>query len=287
MNAIKNKIQSSKGASITFALLIFLVCAVVSSVVIVAGTTAAGRMSQTAQTDQRFYAVSSAAELLTKAVDGKENAERTVTVRKVTETTEEYDVNGVKKAKPDGYTEPKAKTKKLVGDLTGKTEAELDAMTDVGAGYSILTSIAYALSYDEKKDEPPLVPATTELPDGKTPMTLQASGSIELPEGSTEEQKKAALAALTVQVYEHVDQNTGMLTFYVSKIAGAAGTNTNAYTLKLTFAADINTNTLSETIHGLPDPEKEYTTTDTMKKIETTTYKWTLIGVTKSAITES
>ena len=64
MNAMKNKIQSQKGASITFALLIFLVCSVVSIVVVVAGSAAAGRMSERAETDQRYYAVSSAAELL-------------------------------------------------------------------------------------------------------------------------------------------------------------------------------------------------------------------------------
>lgn len=64
MNAIKNKIKSQRGASITFALLLFLVCSVVSIVVVVAGSAAAGRMSQRAETDQRYYAVSSAAELL-------------------------------------------------------------------------------------------------------------------------------------------------------------------------------------------------------------------------------
>lgn len=64
MIAIKNKLQSKRGASITFALLLFLVCSVVSIVVVVAGSAAAGRMSQRAETDQRYYAVTSAVELL-------------------------------------------------------------------------------------------------------------------------------------------------------------------------------------------------------------------------------
>ena len=64
MCAIKKKIESRRGASITFALLLFLVCAMVSAVAIVAATTSAGRMSQLAQMDQRYYAVNSAAELL-------------------------------------------------------------------------------------------------------------------------------------------------------------------------------------------------------------------------------
>lgn len=70
MNGIRNKLGSDRGASITFALLLFLVCAVVSSVVIVAATTSAGRMSQLAQMDQRYYAVNSAAELLCGAFSG-------------------------------------------------------------------------------------------------------------------------------------------------------------------------------------------------------------------------
>ena len=64
MNVIRNKLRSSRGASITYALLIFLVCAVVSAVVIVAATTSSGRMSELAAMDQRYYAVTSAAELL-------------------------------------------------------------------------------------------------------------------------------------------------------------------------------------------------------------------------------
>lgn len=70
MNAIKNKIKSRKGASITFALLIFMVCAIISTVVIVAASTASGRMSQIAQSDQMYYAVTSAAGLLRDDIDG-------------------------------------------------------------------------------------------------------------------------------------------------------------------------------------------------------------------------
>ena len=64
MNNMRRKLRSEKGASITFALLLFLVCSVVSIVVVVAGSAAAGRMSQRAETDQRYYAVTSAVELL-------------------------------------------------------------------------------------------------------------------------------------------------------------------------------------------------------------------------------
>ncbi len=71
MNRIRGKIRSQTGASLTFALLIFLVCAVVGSAVLVAGTAASGRMSKIAEMDQRYYSVNSAAKLLIELIDGK------------------------------------------------------------------------------------------------------------------------------------------------------------------------------------------------------------------------
>ena len=74
MHKLKQKLKSQTGASITFALLLFLVCAVVGSVVLTAGTAAAGRMSKIAEMDQRYYSVNSAAKLLIKLIDGEEKA---------------------------------------------------------------------------------------------------------------------------------------------------------------------------------------------------------------------
>ena len=71
MLLIKKKLKSQNGASISFALLLFLVCAVLSSAVIVAGTAAAGRLSRLAEADQRYYAVTSAAGLLSRDIGGK------------------------------------------------------------------------------------------------------------------------------------------------------------------------------------------------------------------------
>ena len=82
MKAIEKKLNSQTGASITFALLLFLVCAVVGAAVLTAGTVVAGRMSQTAEADQRYYSVNSAARSLAEAIENE-----TVTVVK-TVTTE-------------------------------------------------------------------------------------------------------------------------------------------------------------------------------------------------------
>lgn len=72
MQAIKNKLKSKRGASISFGLMLFLVCAVASSIIIVAATAASGRMAQIAEMDQRYYAVTSAVELLCNDIGEQE-----------------------------------------------------------------------------------------------------------------------------------------------------------------------------------------------------------------------
>lgn len=96
---VRNKLRSRTGASITFALLLFLVCAVVGSVVLAAGTAAAGRYSDLREMDARYYSVTSAAELLKAKL-----SEKTVTVTQVkttVTTTETPYVNGVAGARTE------------------------------------------------------------------------------------------------------------------------------------------------------------------------------------------
>ena len=64
LDSFRRKIKSQSGASITYALLLFLVCAVVSSVILAAGTAASGRISESVDNDRRYFAVTSAARLL-------------------------------------------------------------------------------------------------------------------------------------------------------------------------------------------------------------------------------
>ena len=77
-----NKLRSQTGASITFALLIFLVCTVLCSVILTAATASSGRMSGIAEADQRYYAVTSAAELLEDVF----KAHPVVSIVEITET---------------------------------------------------------------------------------------------------------------------------------------------------------------------------------------------------------
>ena len=69
--SLKNKLNQERGASLTYALLLFMVCAVVGSVVLTAATAAAGRASENYAYDQRYYSVTSAAELFSDKLGGE------------------------------------------------------------------------------------------------------------------------------------------------------------------------------------------------------------------------
>jgi len=69
---VLRKLKSNEGASLTFAILLFLVCAVIGSIILTAGTIASGRLADKAKMDQRYYHVVSAAEFFKDALDKKE-----------------------------------------------------------------------------------------------------------------------------------------------------------------------------------------------------------------------
>ncbi len=69
-NGLRRKLASRRGTSITFAMLLFLICAVIGVIVLVAGTAAAGRTSRLVEADQRYFAVNSAAQLLREEIEG-------------------------------------------------------------------------------------------------------------------------------------------------------------------------------------------------------------------------
>ena len=131
MLLIKKKLKSQNGASISFALLLFLVCAVLSSAIIVAGTAAAGRLSRLAEADQRYYAVTSAAGLLSRDIGG-----RTVTV--------EYSKKTGKVTPADSPTILSDASEKLVEALSSTDEDAADKVLQRTFELTPDTSIANA-----------------------------------------------------------------------------------------------------------------------------------------------
>lgn len=70
-NILKKKLHSNRGASLSIALLLFMVCAVLGSVILKSGTAASGRLADLAESDARYYSVTSAADLIADKLDGK------------------------------------------------------------------------------------------------------------------------------------------------------------------------------------------------------------------------
>ena len=86
-NAILRKWKANRGASLSIALFLFLICSVLGAVLLTAATTASGRLADLAEMDQRYYAVTSAAELLAKELTKEPvTITQTKTVKRKVET---------------------------------------------------------------------------------------------------------------------------------------------------------------------------------------------------------
>lgn len=72
MSSVQRKIEDRSGASLSVALLFFLVCAIVGSVLIAAASVSMGRMKNIADGEQERYALDSAMEMLAEEMQGGE-----------------------------------------------------------------------------------------------------------------------------------------------------------------------------------------------------------------------
>ena len=71
MNAVQRKLQDRSGATLTVALLFFIMCAAAGSDILAAATTSTGRLAELQASDQNYYAVVSAAKLIRDEIDGQ------------------------------------------------------------------------------------------------------------------------------------------------------------------------------------------------------------------------
>ena len=174
MQAIRNKIRSRRGASLTFALLLFLVCAVVGSVVLVAGTAASGRLAELGESEQRFYAVNSAAELIVSQLCGDDNK---VTI-------------GIKKKADGTYTNTLPEEKTLASDLATYlvfgtlTPEETEAQFNAIPAYKAATPTD-SVEFVVKANNLPDVLVTAKFINGYQ-LNLTVKNALE--EGNTEDQ---------------------------------------------------------------------------------------------------
>lgn len=260
-----HKLCSRTGASITLALLAFLVCAVVCSVIITAATTSAGRMSGIAEADQRYYAVSSAAELLQKLIDGK-----TVSIVKVekswTATTYQNGViTGTTSASvPDGE---HASLTYIVPDKNASEIGEADDFAVenlVGDSGFVCDSIP--------KDAAKNVNTGTALPGRELMLSSDFYSSAGVDYDS-----------LAVSINEKLDTD-GKITLTLNNTYQKKDTLSSAgsrYTLILTFGADRSVSTSKRTENVSSTAVDDHTYNVETKTTETTitTLTWHLTGM--------
>lgn len=89
---IRKKLKSQAGASISFALLLFLICAGIGAIVLNAGTTSTSKLINRATMDKRYYEVTSAAEFLKERFEGE--GRETVIERTKTNDTYTFSCDG-------------------------------------------------------------------------------------------------------------------------------------------------------------------------------------------------
>ena len=259
MNRIRKKLASDRGASITFALLLFLVCAVLCSVIITAASTASGRMANLAETDRRYYAVTSAAELLKSLIDGQ-----TVSVVKVETETFTTTYNDGEAVSSDTPTE-KTELYVIKGKATPGTELGT-AIGDSPVFESIPEDAAYRV-YN----------AGTGTPSGRT-LNLKSdfSGTV-----------GATFDAYAAEVKEEFDEDGNMTLTVYNKYNGKgdAGDAGSRYTLVLTCKLGNSEDTYSKSVEKNNNDSHSSggvvinTSTTTTTKTTISTYTWKLTDI--------
>lgn len=272
-NKIMNKLRSEKGASITFALLLFLVCAVLCSVILAAATAAAGRMSKLPEQDQRYYTVTSAAELIIDDIKSRPS----VSIVKVTKTTttNTYKLGSITGTETTGPEEliffvNDKKPAEIIGilDTYDPFDTNLDSTNDPLYKYRV-GNVEYN---NFQKD------AAKEYYDGITnPINREL---LLTPSGSGVDN------ILKVDITEKIESD-GKITFKLvnkNNSKGEASQNGEKYTMNLFFDVDRTENNgkrTAETSKTEDDGSLKVTTTEF--KITITTLMWSLTDITVSA----
>ncbi len=261
-NRIMNKLRSKAGASITFALLLFLVCAVLCSVIVAAASAAAGRMSKIVQSEETYYAVTSAAEMMKKMIDGK-----TVSLVKVTRT--EYDTpytNG----NPGTATQASAPTEYyyLIAD---ENPSDVLVNHTFKSGTTDDSFLVDSVVIDTIPKD-----AAKHIKDGTSLTTreLKITSSYNF-------SPKPGYDVLAVTVNENLDYSDGKikLTLYNTyKSDGSVNIGTSGYTMLLEFGADktITNSTRTEEISSTTTGNNTYTIRSEKTDIEIKSYTWHL-----------
>ena len=273
MKSVIRKLQSQTGASLSFALLLFLVCTVISSIVIISATAVSGRMSEMTDMDQRYYSVTSAAELLRSLVDGKE-----VTIIKRTDEETQEESTYIYESNELGPI-PKSEVINAIIDPTSSAVTEIISKIhafdiDTAALYSSLVNNAAYEIYARNV----VSPSTSGGNDGKIVTREFVLGA--------KTSDNESYDTLSVSVEETILPNRLILKVHNTPATGSNTNKPSTYALWLVFAEDTDSQKSTsevQTTVSVNDPSTGEQITQIKPKtitVETYTYSWELIGMT-------
>ncbi len=164
MKAVQRKLQDRSGATLTVALLFFIMCAATGSVILAAATTSTGRLAELQASDQNYYAVVSAAKLLRDEIDGQTISVGQKETKIVTTTRSEKtekDANGAdvtvveETTKTEySYSAPKFEHLKDTTAGAGITSAtEFSKFSDTLDKFYLLDALKNTFSIDSKEQK--------------------------------------------------------------------------------------------------------------------------------------
>lgn len=260
------KMKDQSGASLPLALFLFMVCTLLASVVLAAGSVAIGQHASQMKAEQGYYSVSSAAKLVSDALDGK-GAE--ISVSKTTTVTdtivhgrEGEAVTKTTTSTPATYTITLNGRESYASDQTILETALLDSL-------GVNDGLADAESLWEDDFE---FSGTTPSP---TRMTVEHS-ITQVPEGY----RAGTLEnALLVDVMERPD-GAGNIVFTFSSPEGTD----DPYSLDLTMEADcLLDESVSETAPVITQNGQTRTEVRTVTQTKTLHASWKTVNIVRTS----
>ena len=279
-NRIRKKLNSRRGASITFGLFIFVVCAVLGAVALTAGTASAGRAAKMAEMDQRYHAVNSAAELIAKELCGQNRAVTIVRERVVETTTVKtvvLDETGQQEGEPTTVNSAKATFTTKINNhpiALERTVENYGANTAADDGSSLDTN----LSLLTRQAAEQLFGAVKPNCDDGMACSMKNSTA-----GTRKELSMSLSEHSELQVDIIMERlANGDLKFTISNhIDDSQSTNNDKYTLILLLEASISES--EDTRSATPDKTTDSTTDSETNKTTMTDTKVTTVTTTKTS----
>ena len=274
------KLRSREGASLTFALLAFLVCAVISAILLASASAAAGRVSGLADMDQRYYAVTSAAQLFCDELESDALA-AACQFELLRTTTETESMSSTKKEEGNwetisNYTPPNT-TYSLYDSSTGTTIEAIPASSSFlveAAHYFFFGDSLYNSSYS--LDDLIRTSFDNSTRSGMVwDMTVSVAGST----------------TLTVYVKAFMDPQGNITMFFSNNTFSETATTKNDYFVKVELALDraktrTETNT-PEQFEGSNNPDVSSVYSYSPAEGEITSQSYTHTTITNTIRTKS